>query len=223
MQNALIKVYPKPKRQRRQLYFSENAWKILCQRKDVRSQCRQLQQSMKRHVLKSLFACWSLKVRGEASNESSGFENCRYHRHMYRLQLAWTYEQRARLDALFQKQKRDDWKDWVEKQTSEQLARAQHAKGADIYKIFKPKEAIAKHVGKGRRALPGFKDGQGQWVRFLETLPSHGRINSANWNMQLIWNLTTCSPREARIFQFGIPRSFSMCQRFLNWSEHCTG
>ena len=55
LQEQAAKYFPCPKRKQRQLYFSEFTWNLLCDRKELRKQHRELQRQIKRHLLQRVF------------------------------------------------------------------------------------------------------------------------------------------------------------------------
>ena len=156
LQDTMAKAFPKGKRTRRQLYFSEAAWGVLCMRKDVNQQYRSMQKAANQHSLKMLFQAW----RGQEPTRRD-----RYVAHLHCLQLALTFEQRAQCDQEFQRIKRADWKHWIAQQTETRRFQSQQTKGSAIYKVLRPKAAIAAHSGKHRMKLPGLKDQHGVWQR----------------------------------------------------------
>ena len=58
MQQEAARWFPKAKRQRRQLYFNEDTWGLVCTRKDLRQQQRQLQRDFERALLGFYFVSW---------------------------------------------------------------------------------------------------------------------------------------------------------------------
>ena len=87
LQQGAMKCCPKQKRQCRQLYFSEEAWK-LCDRKDMRQQYRALQRGKAWTFLKSLFSCWK---QGQGHRQADSHD--RLCLHVLRCQEALLYEQ----------------------------------------------------------------------------------------------------------------------------------
>ena len=157
-QFTMSKQFPCRKRQKRQLYFSEESWSLVCQRKDTRMEFRSLQRVGKLLLLKRCFQGWRRSDRVDVQQHN-------LERHNNRMQLALTFEERCKLDEAFRKQKRHDWKVWAEQQIAKRLQESQYARGSEIFHILRPKKAIAKHAGKTRKPLPGLQDKSGVWKR----------------------------------------------------------
>ena len=158
LQQGVMKCCPKLKRQRRQLYFSEQAWQKLCERKDLRQQYRALQRQKCWVILKSLFSCWK-QCQGAVQEDQYG----RLSLHMLRCQEALLYKQRLQLDLDFKLMKKRDWKKWVTQQLEQQVQAVNQAGAHELFNILKPKKMIAKNAGNLTKPLPGYKDGDGLW------------------------------------------------------------
>ena len=150
-----VQKFPKTKRQQRQLYFTEEAWSLVCQRKDVR-QCYQTTRAQKRLViLRQFFRAWNAKTVEEV-------EEVEPHLHMLNLYEATLWERRLALDVEFRQRKRQDWKNWVQQQLETKIGQSQDARGAYVFRIFQPKKMVQKHQGKLKRPLPGLVDQSGE-------------------------------------------------------------
>ena len=161
LQNCMMKRFPCKKRKQRQLYFSHEAWDLVCQRKDVRMHFRALMRHKNWMWLKACFQEW--RGRYEISPKPS-----RYEFFVNACQLAITYEQRSTLDDAFRIQKKRDWKFWVNEQIQQRVQNAARVKDSELFKILKPKAAIAKHTGATRKPLPGLQDAKGK-LQFSRT------------------------------------------------------
>ena len=157
VQTMCAKTFPKTKRKQRQAYFCEDTWQILCDRKEIRAQHRQQQRVMNLTILAKCFAAWKRP-------EHDKVQALDHELHCQRLMEAVTYNTRVQIDSNFKKHKIQAWKNWVEKHADKQADQANHAVGAALFHALQPKRAIAKHTGKARRPLPGFKTTEGQWV-----------------------------------------------------------
>ena len=195
VQHAVVANYPRPRRQQRQLYFNENTWNLLCQRKDMRIQFRNQQKTRNRHFLAMIFAAWKGKQVGPTTEQAA------YNLHCANLSLAVLYEQRSSLDLQFRQCKRDDWRSWVESQAQERLQAAKKAKGADIYKIFKPKAAIAAHAGKNKRPLPGLRDAQGRWRKGKQEVAIAWQQQFAKLENAVETSVQEMCPASEQVFQ----------------------
>ena len=61
MQESVKKHFPNQKRTRRQLYFSDACWNLVCQRKELRQLQRQHQRDDDHQLLRSCFQAWRSK------------------------------------------------------------------------------------------------------------------------------------------------------------------
>ena len=146
--------FPKPKRQKRQLYFSPVCWDLLCQGRELRQQHREQQRHFQHHFLKICFHVWrGIEVLAEQ----------RYQQHTRSLQVALTLKMRQDVDAKFRKCKRIDWKEWVKETLDTQVDQLKET-GANLYHVLKPKKAIERHTGAHRRQLPGIQTDEGTWI-----------------------------------------------------------
>ena len=157
LQSQAAKRYPKPKRQKRQVYFSPEVWSMVCHRKDIRQQHRQQQRALSHLFLRKVFHAWCRK--------SEPDDGLACNMHLLRLQEALTYEQQRALDCQYKSKKRQDWKNWVEGQMTEQVQKLRSSSGSELFRILQPKKIIAKHQGKSRRPQPGLRNAEGQWCR----------------------------------------------------------
>ena len=103
LQFTMSKLFPCRKRQKSQLYFNEESWSLVCQRKDIRMEFRSLQRVSKWLLLKRCFQGWR-------KSDDVDVQKHNLERRNNRMQLALTYEERCKTDEAFRKQKRLDWK-----------------------------------------------------------------------------------------------------------------
>ena len=158
LQSNVNYLFPCQKRQQRQLYFSEEAWNLLCYRKEIRKQYRALQREIRMLMLKAIWQVWKGTAR-----DLEAEENFRMPFHFLRCQEAITFEARIKVDQGFKCIKRRDWKKWIQKQLNEKVANAQQVRSAELFKVLRPKQMIARSTGKLIRQLPGLRGGDGQW------------------------------------------------------------
>ena len=156
VQTLACSYFPKPKRQRRQVYFSEAAWSKLCERKDLRQLHRKQQRDLDHGILAALFASWKERRSTTAAE--------RAHVHLGRMQAALTLKMRQLKDQEFRKCKRQEWKAWVLSQAEQQLSQVNGASATELYKILQPKKMIAKSQGHLKRALPGLQPDGNLWA-----------------------------------------------------------
>ena len=154
---AAARLFPKQKRHKRQLYISEDSWKTLCQKKDVKAEHMQVVRALQQSILRQCFNAWSPK-----QQTPGGIDDLQIH--TLQLQDAQLYEQRNALHSKFRAQKRADWKNWVSTLWEDKVRASKSSTGADIYKIFQPKKMIQKHAGRLRKPLPGMMDGDRKWL-----------------------------------------------------------
>ena len=160
LQQHMVKWYPKPKRQKRQLYMSQTCWDILCHRKDITNLMREMDREFRACTLHMVLQVWKHGVLQDARTTLT--------RHQMRMQFALALHMRVQLDSHFRKQKVHEWKHWVaDIAQSNRLAVQQ---GGDIYKILQPKKMIARAAGKHKRQLPGYRQQDGTWVHSKHTI-----------------------------------------------------
>lgn len=172
LQEQAAKYFPCPKRKQRQLYFSEFTWNLLCDRKELRKQHRELQRQIKRHLLQRVFHAWKTNYDLEAQRSLWDLDLS-----MLRQQEAVVLEARLKLDSKFRVNKSRDWKDWVDKLLEDKISNANSAGNDKLYKILQPKRMIAKHCGKLIKPLPGLRNQEGEWQFSREAI-------AAEWQHQ---------------------------------------
>lgn len=158
LQTKVKTIFPCQKRQQRQLYFSDAAWKVLCNRKEIRKQFRELQREKNMVILRAMWQTWKNEV-----SQQKEEENFHMPLHLLRCQEALTYEARLRADKDFRAIKKRDWKSWIKKQLNDKVEAAQDVHSAELFKILRPKQMIARSAGKLVRQLPGLIGQDGQW------------------------------------------------------------
>ena len=163
LQSAAVKFFPKPKRQRRQVYFSSETWDLVCQRKDLRNLHYRKQRQLRWMILNQCFSAWKDRKPDNARKIDINV-------HTVQLEEAMIYQQKCRIDTAFRACKKKEWKEWVKNKLQEMIEGAKNATCSEIYKILKPKAAIDKHSGKHRRPLPGLKNAQGVWCSSREQI-----------------------------------------------------
>ena len=156
LQDLACQHFPKPKRQCRQLYFSDEVWTKVCQRKDLRQLHRKQQRDKDFAIMSTLFQCWKQK------RESTSTE--RANDHLCRMQMALTLQARQKVDGDFRKCKRQQWKQWVLQQTESKLSQLEGASNTQLYKILQPKRMVAKSHRHLKRSLPGLQSDGDAWA-----------------------------------------------------------
>ena len=157
LQDLAPKYHPRPKRQQRQVYFSEACWNLVCERKDLRQAAKAQTRDLQFHMLSRVFQAW------RGGSDPGREQNVQLCIHTARLQLSLTQLMRERVDRRFRNLKRQEWKSWVTNRMHKQLEDLSHAP-SQLFQILQPKRMITKAENKHRKALPGFKDRSGQWV-----------------------------------------------------------
>ena len=147
--------FPKPKRNKRQHYLSEQAWAILCQKKDVRIEYQEIKRQKRHSLLKHVFGAWK-----NNAYTTTPFDQLQQSTLMQR--EACLYEQQLRLTHAFRAQKKVDWQAWVNAQISATIQKANDSKGAALFRALQPKRMIDKYAGRLRKPLPKLVDAQGQ-------------------------------------------------------------
>ena len=158
MQQEAARWFPKAKRQRRQLYFNEDTWGLVCTRKDLRQQQRQLQRDFERALLGFYFVSW----RNQHEEVEPGWPRIRS---LIWQQEAVTLEARQNVDRLFRSAKKKAWKAWVDRQLADKMERAHESRGVDLFKVLKPKQMVQKKKGNLIKPLPGLQDADGVWQK----------------------------------------------------------
>ena len=156
LQSGAAKYFPRQKRKPRQLYFSRHTWQLLCDRKDLRQQHREVNRAIQKHMMRKIFHAW--KRPDEVSSSLADWDLA-----LLRQQAAVVLEARCNIDVRFRARKKKDWKEWVQDQLNMKLNNANHAPNDALFKILQPKKMIAKHAGKLTKPLPGYKGLDGEW------------------------------------------------------------
>ena len=158
MQMKAGKYFPKQKRKQRQLYFQSNTWLLLCDRRDLRIQHRDIQRTIQ---LKVLFRCFQAWAKGSDDLGAMLFWDLEMS--VLRQQEAITLEARIKTDARFRACKKKDWRKWVDDQLQQRIDQANQRSSVDLFSILQPKKMIFKHAGKLTKPVPGLRDEEGAW------------------------------------------------------------
>ena len=157
MQLAAARDFPLEKRQQRQLYFSAEAWSLVCQRKDLRQAHRQVQRGHNMEALRLIFKTWR---KGTAVDvDVQDWERLA---HLRCMQEALILEQRCACDRAFRRLKKNDWKQWVVDQMDHKILQLKEHNAGEVYRILKPKKMIDKKKGR-HKPLSGLQDKHGNW------------------------------------------------------------
>ena len=158
LQEGAAKFFPRKKRKPRQLYFNEHTWNLLCDRKELRQQHREIQRNINRCYLRHFFNAWKCKDETMGHSKLAEWDLV-----LLRQQEAVTLEARINIDVRFRRCKKADWKKWTMEQLDQKIQRADQAQCSDLFHILQPKKMIAKHAGKLTKPLPGYKSMDGTW------------------------------------------------------------
>ena len=159
LQQKIKNIFPCQKRQQRQLYFSNEAWNVLCSRKEIRKQYRALQREKRILMLRAIWQAWKGNMQ-----DCEAEETLRMPLHFLRCrQEAVTFEARIKIDHDFKCIKRRDWRQWIKQQLVDKVEKAKGVRSAELFKILRPKQMIARSTGKLIRQLPGLCGEDGQW------------------------------------------------------------
>jgi len=197
IQDQCVKWFPIQKRVRRQIYFSEQTWHMLCQRKELRREHRRLQREGTLRWLKLFFTCWRDKNLAKETVDEWHLIN-----HAGWMQEAVILEARRGVDRQFRKTKRQDWKHWVQDKMHDTVSKLHHAKASDIYKIIQPKKMIDKKKGKRNKHLPGLQDSEGKWntskrdvaVAWQKQFATIENADQVDFQQLLGGSVPTCEP-----------------------------
>ena len=160
IQRQCKQLYPKPKRVKRQIYFSQYTWEQLCHRKDLRQEIRKVVRQDSWGVLKNVFNAWAKR---RTTIEAQAIEN--RIRHLRRLQIALCLHEQNQSEKLFRKAKKTDWKEWAISRMRESVGEANASKGSDLFRILQPKKAIQRAKFGAHAPLPGMRDRFGAWCQ----------------------------------------------------------
>ena len=158
MQIEVTRKFPNEKRKQRQLYISEKTWALVCQRKDLRQQHRELLRHIRHGILSQCFGAWKNKGIEEQAQKLKDYDMA-----LLQQQEAMVVEARRNVDTMFRQHKKSDWKTWVENRLQEQIEQTNRASHSDLFHILQPKKMIAKHSGKLTKPMPGLRSGDGSW------------------------------------------------------------
>lgn len=147
--------FPKPKRTRRQLYLSEQAWNIVCERKDLSIALRGYARSRDWWLL---FLCWH-----GWRNAPARLGNIESRARLIDQQAALDLWKRDCLTRQFRKLRQDERKQWSIRCTAQLSHDLQVNAVGQWFKLIKPKRAL-KHSSQTRCKLPGLRDENGRWI-----------------------------------------------------------
>lgn len=195
LQTNLARVFPLKKRQERQLYFSQTTWNLVCYRKDLRQEHRQIQREKNLSILRQAFEVWRT---GDADPCNDNF--MRLAAHTSNLQEALVFHMRRKVDADFRKAKKHEWKQWVNHQLEYKISCMKNAKASEVYRILKPKKMVDRKKGRHHRPLPGLRDQEGCW-------------RSSRADIALAWESQFAQIELAEAVDFSdlLQRSFAQC------------
>ena len=156
IQERSATLFPKKKRQQRQSYFSPTTWNLLCQRKELRQQHRQLQRDSDFSTLQLIFQAWKTK-QPDSRKLSTQL-------HLATMQSALTLKMRQDVDHAFRAQKKVEWKQWVVQQMDRNVEQLSQRGAKELFRVLQPKKMIARSQGKMRQSVPGLREGDGTWA-----------------------------------------------------------
>ena len=147
--------FPKPKRTKRQLYLSAQAWKIVCERKDLTMALREHSRSRDWWLL---YLCWWGWKGGLSPGEvvSSSVR-------LLDFQAALDLWKRDSLSRQFRQLRQTERKQWSIQCTTKLSHDLQVHEIGQWFKLIKPKRAL-KHSTQNKRKMPGLRDDHGGWI-----------------------------------------------------------
>ena len=151
--NQCQQLFPKTKRTKRQLYLSDQAWDIVCQRKDLTIELRHHAWNRARWLL---WLCW----RGWRGHKDV---DCVDSVRLADQQAAIDLWKKELLNKKFRQIRNQERKQWSIQCADQLRCDLQSSSVGQWFKLIKPKRAL-KHTSQARHRLPGMKDEKGQWV-----------------------------------------------------------
>ena len=148
-------LFPKARRTKRQLYLSDQAWEIVCQRKDLAIDLRCHARNRSRWLLQLCWHGW----RGHKEIDDDCVNSVRLADQQAAMDL-WKREHLNKKFRILRKEERKKWSVQCADQLRNDL---QTSKVGQWFKLIKPKRAL-KHASQAKHRLPGLKDEHGQWV-----------------------------------------------------------
>ena len=155
MQTSAARMFPKRKRQKRQIFFSDSTWEHVCTSKDLKAQHRHQKALLQNCTLTLFFKAWR--------NDVDGAKMERLRRHVLNMQEAVTFEQKLRVEAKYRTGKKHDWKDWVRTQLDRKIEDLDRQGANALFQILQPKKMIARNKGTQTKPLPGLRNESGEW------------------------------------------------------------
>ena len=147
--------FPQAKRKKRQVYMSEQAWNIVCQRKDLKSQIRWEELLQDREVLRACFRAWQ----GHAFQSASCAADC----HLSDMHIAFLLYQRNQLGETFRKLRTQERRRWMLQCADNLTAQLGRNQASQWYKMIKPKRAVKAKTNSSRK-MPGVRGPDGAWI-----------------------------------------------------------
>ena len=191
--------FPKPKRKRRQLYMSDQLWRVVEDRKELASRLKQLGLRSRLRSLAGFFALWN--------RQADRWRELRMQEiladQVYALDLL-QYQQLSRRFHVIRKQERKQWVIHGAQQLQEDLS---HGSFSQWCKLLKPKRAI-QQKSRPHGRLPGVRNADGTWMSF-------GHNVSLMWQRHFgkIENADDCTPTD--ILSRSTPTSIASVDRLL--------
>lgn len=147
--------FPKPKRTKRQLYLSAQAWNIVCERKDLTMALREHSRSRDWWLL---YLCW-WGWKGSPSHGEVVSSSVR----LLDFQAALDLWKRDSLSRQFRQLRQAERKQWSIQCTTQLSHDLQVHEIGQWFKLIKPKRAL-KHSTQNKRKMPGLRDDRGGWI-----------------------------------------------------------
>ena len=152
-QQNLTKCFPKPRRQQRQLFFSDETWMTLNDRKDVKKDIRFLDRQESMLIVARCFEAWQT---GNAEDSRTTDIS------LIRQEKAFLLWVRQELATKFRKARHEDLRLHREKWNTDFVGEVSSACARRIYQALRPKRPVARNKGICTRSpLPELEIGNG--------------------------------------------------------------
>lgn len=153
--NMCQRHFPLQKRKRRQLYLSDDSWRLVCARKDLQIDIKRCIRGQKANYLAFCFAAWC--------GRWQACESVACNIALTDAQIALDVWERVTLGDRFKQLRKEERRQWALSCAATFTDNLGRQPVAQWYKLVAPRRAV-KHKTQTKARLPGMKDEQGRWI-----------------------------------------------------------
>eukprot|EP00438_Fugacium_kawagutii_P003317 Skav229331 [mRNA] locus=scaffold2917:90227:93595:+ [translate_table: standard] len=167
IQQECSRLFPVPRRQKHQHYFTDETWELVIYRKELEQSLKAQHRDIQRIALQQCFGAWAAVACTEGfvpdlDQRKSALVSQTQMLHQARMMFACTQEVFASTTQHFRCRKRQDWRHWMQKKLYQQRHDLATLPRSQLFKILKPKAIVQRAKGHSHRALPGLTDQHGK-------------------------------------------------------------